>query len=138
MTPTETPAANRLSEARTYRRLLLGVVIGGVALNVVLRYFDYSVLAELTYIGAFVLAFVVWLGTDVRLFDERDVAIEQRASQLALTASALVLVLGASGARLVTALDLYTVPTVVWGALYGYVAVFLTFAGAYLWVRTRR
>lgn len=138
MTSTETPAVNRLSKARSYRRLLLGVVFGGVLLNVVLRYFDYAVLAEVTYIGAFVLAFVVWLGTDTRLFDERDVAIEQRASQLALTASALVLVLGASGARLVTALDLYTVPIVVWGALYGYVAVFATFAVAYLWVRYGR
>jgi hypothetical protein len=138
MTSTETSATNRLSRARSYRRAIGGIVVGAVLLNVSLRYLGYGVAAEAVYLLGAVAALAVWRSSSVPLFDERDAAIEQRASQLALGVSAVVLVVGASGARLLHAAGVFTAPTIVWGALYGYVAVFVTFGVAFLWVRSRR
>lgn len=138
MTPIETPATKKLSERRSYRRLLGGIVVVAVLSNLVLRYLDYRVAAELVYLLGAVGLFAVGYGTSVSLFDERDVAIERRASQLAMGVSAVVLIFGASTARLLTATGVYDVPTIVWGALYGYVAVFVTFAVSFLWVHSRR
>ncbi|MFC6724512.1 DUF2178 domain-containing protein [Halobium palmae] len=138
MTPTETPATKKLSERRSYRRLLGGIVVVAVLSNLVLRYLDYRVAAELVYLLGAVGFVAVGYGTSVSLFDERDVAIEQRTSQLTVSVSAVVLILGASTARLLSATGFYDVPTIVWGALYGYVAVFVTFVASFLWVRSRR
>lgn len=137
MTPTETPTTNRLSERRRYRRLMIGSVVGAVIAALALRNLGYPVLSEGVY-WAGILAFLgVWRLTPVSLFDERDRALERRASQLTLTVAAVALVLGASAARLLATATTYAVPTVVWGALYGYVGLFAVFAAAYLWVRYR-
>jgi hypothetical protein len=137
MTPTETPTTNRLSERRRYRRLMVAEVVGAVLAALALRNLGYPVLSEGVY-WAGILAFLgVWRLTPVSLFDERDRALERHASQITLTAAAVVLVLGASAARLLTTATTYVVPTVVWGALYGYAGLFAVFAAAYLWMRYR-
>lgn len=138
MTPTETPATKRLSRARSYRQLFFGLIGAGVVLNVALRVLDYPLAAEATYLLGFLAAVAVWRGTSLTLFDERDEAIERRASQLALSASALVLIFGASAARVASATGVYDVPAAVHGFLYGYVAVFVTFGLAFAYVRSRR
>ncbi|MFC6755640.1 MULTISPECIES: DUF2178 domain-containing protein [Haloarcula] len=137
MTAAESPATTTLSRRRTYRRLMFGSVYGGVAVGLVLRYLDYPVVGEAAYwVG--ILAFVaIWKGSDVQLMDERDWALERRASLSALQLVGAVLVLGASASRLVTWLTDYTVPTLVWGALYGYIGLFIAFGVSYLWHRSR-
>ena len=48
-----------------------------------------------------------------------------------------VLVVVASASRLVTWLTDYTVPTLMWGALYGYVGLFIAFGVAYFYHRRK-
>ncbi|PSQ29322.1 DUF2178 domain-containing protein [Halobacteriales archaeon QS_9_68_17] len=137
MTPTGTSTTNRLSERRRYRRLMVASVVGAALAALALRNLGYPVLSEGVY-WAGILAFLGVLRlTPVSLFDERDRALERHASQITLTAAAVVLVLGASAARLLTTATTYAVPTVVWGALYGYAGLIAVFAAAYLWMRYR-
>ena len=114
-----------------------GSLLGGVAIGLMLRSVGYPFVGEAVYwLG--VIGFVgVWGGTSLTLFDERDRALERRAAATTLTVSAPVLAIGASAARVLTWTDTYTVPTVVWGALYGYVAVFVTFGVVFVWHRYR-
>ncbi len=137
MTTTESPTTEWLSKRRTYRRLMYISVFGGTGLGFLLRYLDYPVVGEAVYwVGIF--AFVaIWKGSDVQLMDERDWALERRASLSALQIVGAVMVLGASASRLVTWLTDYTVPTLVWGALYGYIGLFIAFGVSYLWHRSR-
>lgn len=141
MTPTETgpPATNRLSKRRRHRRLLVGSVVGGAGVSLLLReVLGYPVLAEAAYwLG--ILGFLgVLLGTSETLFDERDRQLERRASQLTLTAFAVVLVVGASAARTLPRVSDYVVPDAVWPALYAYASLYVAFAVAYGWVRYGR
>jgi hypothetical protein len=127
-----------LAKRQTYRRLMTGSIFGGTAVALVLRSLGYPILGEGVYwIG--ILAFsAIWLGTDIQLMDERDRELERRASLSALKIVGPVLVVGASSARLLTWLTDVTVPAMVWGALYGYVGLFVAFGIAYLWHRSRR
>ncbi|NHN49921.1 DUF2178 domain-containing protein [Halostella sp. JP-L12] len=137
MTSTESPTTDRLSSRRRYRRLMFGSIAAAVVSALALRNLGYPLLSEGVYWVGILAFLAVWWGSPVSLFDERDRALERRASQLTLTVAAVVLVLGASAARLLTEATSYAVPTVVWGALYGYVGLFAAFAVAYLWVRYR-
>jgi uncharacterized membrane protein YfcA len=134
-TPTSTP--DRPSKQRRYRRLLLGSVFGGVAAALVLRALDYPLLGEAVYWLGILAFLAIWRGTTITLFDERDQALERRASHLTLTLFAGVLVLGASAARVLSYTDAYAVPSEAWAVLWGYVALFAAFGVTYLWLRYR-
>jgi len=99
MSATESLVTTTLSKRRTYRWLMFGSVYGGVAVGLGLRYFDYPVVGEAVYwVG--ILAFVaIWKGSDVQLIDERDWALERRASLSALQIVGAVMVVVASGSR---------------------------------------
>ena len=129
--------ATRTRRRGRYRKLLVGFVVVGTASGVGLRSLGYPLVGEALYWVGIVGFLAVWQGTSLTLFDERDRSLERRASQLTLTASAVVLAVGASAARTVTSLGWYDVPAWAWNALYGYVSVFATFGVAYLWVRHR-
>jgi len=137
MTATDSPTTTRLSKRRTYRRLMFGSVLGGTAVGLVLRNLDYPLVGEAVYWVGILAFFAIWKGVDVQLMDERDWELERRASMTALQLILAVAVVGASTARLLTWLTDYTVPVVVWGALYGYIGLFIAFGVAYLWHRTR-
>jgi len=138
MTRAETPGANQLSRQRMYRRLMIGFVLGGVAISLVLReVINYPLLGEAVYWVGIIGFLAVWLGTSLTLFDERDRALERQASQVTLTLFAVVLVVGASAARVVSYTDTYTVPVELWAVLWGYVALFGTFGVVYSWLRYR-
>ena len=121
----------------TYRRLstacflLAGVAafVGAVA--------DYLYVGIAAYAVLCVAGFGVRRTADATLFDERDRALEQRASHLTLTLAAGALIVGASAARLVPRVSSYAVPPEVWPALYAYVALFCVFGIAYTWLRHR-
>ena len=137
MTTTESPATTKLSKRRTYRRLMYVSVFGGAGIGFLLRYLDYPVVGEAVYIVGVLSFLAIWKGSDVQLMDERDWALERRASLTALQITGAVLVVVASASRLVTWLTDYTVPTLVWGVLYGYVGLFIAFGVAYLYHRRR-
>ncbi|WP_435062598.1 DUF2178 domain-containing protein [Halobaculum sp. EA56] len=138
MTGSGTATAPTVSRRRRYRLLMAGTLLGGVAAGLALRSLDYHVAGEAVYwLG--VLGFLaVWRFSPVTLFDERDEALERHASALTLGVFAVILPVGASAARLATRLGRYDVPELVWGALYGYVGLFVVFALAYGWLRRTR
>lgn len=138
MTETASPGTNRLEKVRRYRRLMFGWLLGGVILALALRGLDYPLAGEVVYWIGIVGFLAIWLGTPVQLFDERDAAIERRASQLTIGLFAFVLAAGASVARVLPRVSDVTVPPEVWGALYGYVGVFAVWIVAYGWLRRRR
>jgi len=116
---------------------MFGSVFGGVAVGLVLRFLDYPVVGEAVYWVGALAFFAVWKLSDVQLMDERDWELERRASLSALQIVGAVLVVSASASRLLTYLTEYTVPAFVWGALYGYIGLFIAFGLSYLWHRTR-
>ena len=137
MTTTESPANDWLSKRQTYRRLMSGAVFGGVAVGLVLRWLDYPVVGEAVYWVGILAFFAIWKGADIELMDERDLELERRASVSAIGIVGAVLVVVASASRLVTRLTDYTVPTLMWGALYGYVGLFIAFGVAYFYHRRK-
>ena len=137
MTPPATPGTDRLARIRLYRRLILGSIVVGVLAGLALRFLDYPLAGEAVYWLGILVALGVWLGTSVPLFDERDAALERRASQRTMTIFAVVLIVGASAARVLPLVSDVVVPREVWGALYGYVALFAVWVAAYLWLRFR-
>lgn len=137
MTLNASPGTNRLAKIRRYRRLMYACLLVGVGVGLALRVLDFPLVGEAVYWLGIVGFLAVWWGTPVRLFDERDAALERRASQLTLYAFAVVLVVGASLARVLPHVGAYTVPPEARGALYGYVALFAGFGVVYLWLRYR-
>ncbi|MFB6176800.1 MAG: DUF2178 domain-containing protein [Halobaculum sp.] len=139
MAPTQTPSpADTLAKRRRYRRLMFGFLLGGVGLGLLLReVLQFPLASEAVYwLG--VLGFLaVWLGTSVTLFDERDAALERRASQLTLLGTGVVLAVGASAARILSTVG-YEIPAVVGHALYAFVAQFVLFGVVYGVLRVRR
>ena len=117
---------------------MFGSVGSGVAAGLALRAAGYPLAGEVVYWFGIAGFLAVLFGAPVDLFDERDVAIERRASQLTIGVFAFVLVLGASTARLLPRVTDYAVPPAVHGALYGYVALFVVFGIVYGYVRSRR
>lgn len=134
---TASPAPNRLATVRRYRRLMVGSVIAGLLLATAFRLLDHPLVGEEVYWLGILGILAIWWGTSVPLFDERDLAIERRASQLTLTLVAFVLIVGASAARVLPLVSDVSVPSWVTGALYAYVGVFVVFGVAYAWFRYR-
>lgn len=135
---TTSDGTDRLSKRRFYRRLTVGLLAGGVGLGLLLReVLGYPLAGEAVYWTGVVGALAVLFGSPVSLFDERDRSIERTASQITLTVAGVVLVLGASAARVATYTGTYDVPTEVSAVLWGYVGLFAVFAVVYGWIRYR-
>ncbi len=138
MTQPDTAGSDRLAKQRFYRRLLVGFVVGGVGLGLILRIgLGYPLVGEAVYWLGIIGFLAVWRGTSITLVDERDRALERRASQITLATFGAVLVLGASSARVLSYTGTYEVPGMVWAVLWGYVALFGVFGVVYLWLRYR-
>ena len=135
---TEPVSAPPVTRRRQYRGLLFGSVVAGSVLGVGLRTLGYPVAGEAVYWVGILAFLAVWRFTPVTLFDERDAELERRASNLTLVVAAVVLVVGASAARLASVTGLYDVPPVVSGVLYGYVGLFVVFAAALGYVKLTR
>ena len=140
MTQTETGLSptDRLSLQRRYRRLMIGCILGGVAIALVLREFlEYPLVSEVVYWLGILGFFAVWWLSPVQLFDERDSALESRASHVTMYVLAAVLVVGATIGRVLPRISAYEIPDAVFYGLYAYVSVFVVWAIAYLVLRYR-
>lgn len=116
---------------------MIVAVFGGTAVSLLLRLLDYPVVGEAVYWVGILALLAVWQGSDIELMDERDRELERRAGMSAIGIVGAVLVVGASASRLLTWLTDYTVPAFVWGALYGYIGLFIAFGVAYFYHRRR-
>ena len=138
MTQTPTSDPNPLAKQRKYRRLLFGVLFGGVAVALLLReVLGYPLVSEAVYWVAVLGFFTVLFGSSVTLFDERDKALEERASRWTLTILAPILAITASVGRLLPRVSDYALPEAVWPVLYGFIGVYVLFAVVYGVIRVR-
>jgi uncharacterized membrane protein len=121
-----------LDRRRRYRRLCYFVLGAGIAGFVIAERFGAPLLGVGVYWAGVVAFFGVRRGSPVALFDERDRALERRASHDALRVAGVALVVLAPGTAALEAAGYYDAPAVVEGALLGYAALFLIFGIAYL------
>ncbi|WP_232820473.1 DUF2178 domain-containing protein [Halorussus litoreus] len=136
MTGNTTSEPNLLARKRTYKRLMFGVLLGGVGLALLLReVLGYPLISEAVYWLGIVGFFAIGFGTSLTLFDERDRALERRASHLTLNIMAPVLATVASVGRLLPRLTDYALPAEIWPALYGVIAVYAVFGISYTVLR---
>lgn len=79
---TETPSAthDRLSNVRKYRRLFLGGLLVALIGFLIGSFLGYPVVGIGVYWTGVLGMLVVWKGTSIQLFDERERSLDQRAS----------------------------------------------------------
>lgn len=122
---------------RRYRRLLFGSVVAGVLGFVFAENAGYPLVGVGLYWAGVLGAVAVWQGTDLCLFDERERAIERRASAVTLLLVAVVLIVGGPTLSVLSETGLYAVPPELDGALLGYVVLFVVFGLVYTALRYR-
>ncbi|THE64767.1 hypothetical protein D8Y22_10945 [Salinadaptatus halalkaliphilus] len=137
-----TSGRQQLEQRNRYRRLMNVSLWGGIAglfVATLIWVFVPDDLIVFAGVGVYWLGFVgylaIWKGTCETLFDEREQAMELKASGLTLGVLAYVVVFGVPGMVVLSATGTYTVPSAIWDALVGYVGVFVLFAIAYTYVQ---
>lgn len=137
MTLTDTATSDHptLAKRRRYRRLMFAAILfGSLGLMGAAR-FDRHVLGVGVY-WAGVLAFVaIWRGTSVELFDERDLALERRASLATLQVAAVIGIVAIPAAVTLERLGYLELPPVAVGGIYGYASLFVVFGVIYVLMR---
>jgi len=127
-----------VSVRRRNRRTLVAAIGVGVGGGLLLREVaGYPLAGELVYWLGIVAAIAVWVRSPVPLLDERDRALERRASQATISVTAVAVVLAASAARVLSVTDTVAVPDTVWTVLWAYVGLFVVWVGSYAWLRYR-
>lgn len=127
------PSGDAWLATRTrYRRLSMGSLLGGIAGLFVVDAVGPPLAAVAVYwlgVGGF---FAVRRAAPMPLFDERDRALERRASYDTLRVVGAALIIGAPAAAALERMGRLTVSPVVDGALAGIAASFGVFGLAYL------
>jgi len=129
-----------LARRRWYRRLLYGVLVAGIAGFVLAGRVGRPLLAVAIYWTAFLGFLGVRRFSPMVLFDERDVALERRASYDALRLAGVALIVGAPAAFVLAEAGFDGVseaPPRIEGVLLGYAGLFVAFGVAYLARRYR-
>jgi len=128
---------SHLGQVRFYRRLLYGCAAVGVVGFLLAETLGYPLVGVGIYWGGLVGMGAVKFGTSVRLFDERDRALERRASNLTLYLAGGVLIVAAPAVFALEEVRGYEAPPVVSGALSGFSALFLLWGVVYLVLKYR-
>jgi uncharacterized membrane protein len=126
-----------LASRRRHRRLAFGVLVAGVLGFVLADALAYPILGVGVYWLGFAGFFAVRRWAPTALFDERDCALERRASYDTLRIAAVALVVLAPAAATLEDVGYFELPAPVEGAIWGYAVLFLVFGVAYLGRRYR-
>ncbi len=137
MTETSHPVQHRIARRRRHKRLMFGCLIVGIAGLTIGTYVDQYLLGVLIYWSGFFGMLGVWQFSPVTLYDERDTAIERKASDYTLGVFAFILVLGAPGGITLEASGVLALPEAFDGAMWTLVAVFTVFGVIYTVLRFR-
>lgn len=127
-----------IAKRKRYRRLMFGLLLAGVVGFVAATNLDRPIVGVALYWLGIAGYVAVWKGTSVTLFDERDCALERRASVATLTVSAIALITFAPAEVVLSEMEIYTAPPVFEGVLYTVSAQGLLFGVFYLWLRIKR
>lgn len=136
MSPTNSADHEWLSTVRRYRYLFWASLVIGVLGFLVGSSLGYPIVGVGVYWAGVLGMIVIWKGTSIQVFDEREQALDRRASHITLTIVGLALIIGGPGGVIVTELG-HEIPPVLDGALWGYTAQFVLFGIVYLWIRYR-
>lgn len=127
------PSGEEWLATRTrYRRLSMGSLLGGIVGLLTIDAVGPPLAAVAVYWLGVVGFFTIRRLAPMTLFDERDCALERRASYDALRVVGAALIVGAPAAAVLEQMGRLTVPPVVDGALIGIAATFGVFGLAYL------
>lgn len=134
--PTPSTAA-WLDRRRRYKQLMYGSLIVGIVGLFVGSVVDQFLAGVVVYWAGFVGMIGVWQFSPVDLYDERDTAIERKASDYTLGVFAFVLVVGAPGGIALEESGMLTLPPEFGGAMWALVAVYAVFGVIYTVFRRR-
>ena len=137
MTEHTTSATKRLSTRRRYKRLMYGALFVGILGLFVGVLVDQFVAGVVVYWAGFFGMLAVWKLSPIDLYDERDTAIERKASGYTLNVLAFVLVVGAPGGIVLERGGVVELPAAFDGAMWTLVAVFVLFGVTYTALRRR-
>lgn len=127
----------RVARIRRYRRLMMGSALGGTAGFMAADSAGFPLVGVVLYWAGFSGFLMIWQGTSVALFDERDRALERRAITIATTAFALGMIMLWPTVLVLSETDVYTPPPAFDGVLLAVAVQALLFTVTYLWLRYR-
>ncbi|ADJ17008.1 hypothetical protein C497_06594 [Halalkalicoccus jeotgali B3] len=125
----------RLSQRQQYQHLMYGLLVAGILGLLIGVYFNQFVAGVLLYWVGFFGMLSVWQLSPVLLYDERDIAIERKASDWTLSIFAFVLVLGAPSGLILEHGGVLTLPNAFHGAMWVLVTVYIVFGVIYTILR---
>ena len=137
MTETTHAAELRIERRQRYKHLAFASLVAGIVGSVVASSVDQHLVGVLIYWAGFVGMLGVWQFSPVTLYDERDTAIERKASDYTLGVFAIVGVLAIPGLVALEAEGILTLPAAFDGMAVTFVAVFVLFGVIYTVLRRR-
>jgi uncharacterized membrane protein len=102
------------------------------------EYLGYPLVGLVVYWAGFLGFFGIWKGTSVQLYDERDAALERRASLVTIQIAGVIAVLLMTTLVVVETTNAMEVPPRVWGGFLTLSGLFILYGVVYLSVRYRR
>lgn len=126
-----------LATRRRYKQLMYGLLGVGL-LGLFAGYsFDQFIVGVIIYWAGFFGMIGIWQLSPVTLYDERETAIERKASDYTLGVFAFVLVVGWPGGLALEEAGVMTLPPTFVGAMWALVAVYTVFSLIYTVLRRR-
>lgn len=137
MTPTESGGHELLARQRRYRRIYYASVAVGVGGFLAADYLGYPLVGVAIYWAGILAMVGVWKGTSLQLFDEREVALEERATRTALNLLAFVLILGVPALTVLQEVGYLTITPRMSGMIWGLLTPYVVFGVVYVVYRYR-
>lgn len=136
-TNTESNGHELLARQRRYRRLYYGSVAVAVGGFLAADYLGYPLVGIAIYWAGIVAMVGVWKGTALELFDEREVALEERATRTALNLLAFVLILVVPALTVLQEIGAFEITPRMSGMIWGLLTPYIVFAVVYVVYRLR-
>jgi len=131
------PPSEPLARRQFLRRLVIALALAGTIALVAGQEVGYPLVGVALYWTGAVAVVGVCKGSSIAVFDERDAALERRASHRALLVGAGATILGLPSVSLLSDAGVYTPPPAFDGVVLAFVALLVLFAVNYLWLRYR-
>lgn len=128
---------HRIETRRRYKRLMFGCLAVGIVGLLIGSFLDLHLTGVLIYWAGFFGMLGVWQFSPVTLYDERDTAIERKASDYTLGVFAIAGVLAIPGLVALEAEGILTLPAAFGGIALTFVVVFVLYGVIYTVLRQR-
>jgi len=137
MSDHEPAGADHLATIRRYRRLMYASILVGVGAFLLADWLGYSLVGLAVYWAGIVAFFAIWKGTSVTLFDERDTALERRASHATVGIVGVLGVLTFTSMVVLGETTTVEIPDAVWTLYLGYAGLFALWGAVYTVLKYR-